>query len=86
LNEYFTVIYQNKLFQRRPLWAGVQEVSREDLEKLPTEEKQEVLDYEACTLGGLHFLSASGPLTLDFAQMQALSSNWEQQFRLEMGH
>jgi hypothetical protein len=86
LNEYFTVIFQNKLYQRRPLWAGVQEVSRDDLAELPTEEKQEVLNYEACILGGLHRLSSSTPLGLSAAQIEAFSSTLEHQFRQEMGH
>ncbi len=86
LNEYFTVIFQNKLYQRRPLWAGVQEVSRDDLAKLPTEEKQDVLNYEACVLGELHRLSSRTPLSLSSTQMEAFSSALENQFRQEMGH
>ncbi len=86
LNEYFTVIFQNKLYQRRPLWAGVQEVSRDDLAELPTEEKQEVLNYEACILGGLHRLSSSTAPGLSSAQMEAISSSLENQFSQEMGH
>jgi hypothetical protein len=84
--EYFPIVFQDKLYQRRPLWSGVQEISSEDLVKLATEEKQEVLDFEACTLGGLHRQSSQLPMTLEFSQMEAISLDWEKQFRQEMGH
>ncbi len=82
---YYPVRLQNKLYQRRPLWAGNAEVKAEDFDKSIESEKENVMLFESCKLGELHARSNPGAFEIALKDWERASSALESQFRSEFG-
>ena len=80
---YFPITFNGKLYQRRPFWAGFEEVKESDLQKAAPEQKQAVLLYEACRLGALHRKTSTTPLSVSPGDWDKLAHRLESQFRSE---
>ena len=82
---YYPVRLQNKLYQRRPLWAGNTAVKAEDFDKSIESQKEDVMLFESCKLGGLHARSNPGAFEIALKDWERASSSLEAQFRSEFG-
>ena len=82
---YYPVRLQKKLYQRRPLWAGNAAVKAEDFEKSVESQKEDVMLFETCKLGGLHARTNSGAFEIALKDWEKASSALEAQFRSEFG-
>jgi hypothetical protein len=82
---YYPVALNRVLYQRRPLWAGNEEVKEEDLNKAGASEKEAVMLFETCRLGALHARTKPGPLSVSASEWEKIAGTLEYQFRLEFG-
>ncbi len=80
---YYPVALNRVLYQRRPLWAGNEEVKEEDLNKAGPSDKEAVMLFETCRLGALHARTRPGPLSVPAAEWEKMAGTLEYQFRLE---
>ncbi len=86
LNKYFYPVTLNKtLYQRRPLWAGNEGVDEKDVGKLDQTQRDQVMLFEACKLGGLHAKSNSEPMQIEPTEWDQVAQSLEKQFLTEFG-
>jgi hypothetical protein len=80
--DFYSVTFDDRPYQRRPLWAGVEAMKIDEFDKGA---KREVLLHEAYTLGTLHKKSNPSPMTLTDGKFEervtALRKLWEPKFK-----
>ena len=84
-SDYYPVVLENKLYQRRPLWSGVQSLEEQDFKSLPDQDKARVILFQACELGSFHGRIKPQAFNFDAVAWDKLARQLEDQFRKEFG-
>jgi hypothetical protein len=82
-DHYYPVTLQKRLYQRRPIWAGLADVNQEDLDQLDGSAKQEVMLFETCQLGRLHGKTNPTQPSISALRWEEMARSLESQFRME---
>lgn len=78
--EYYPVTFKNLSYQRRPIWAGNRGINQDEL---TPKDLNEIMLYEAQTLGKMHRITNPSPVLMDLKEFERTIETIERKWRSE---